>query len=54
MVIGSWVWGLVVLEYGIDVVLVCVVVLLIFGVVIGYWLCVLEFGMLDLDLVNCF
>ncbi|MTH63199.1 MFS transporter [Paracoccus shanxieyensis] len=54
MAIGSWVWGSVASEYGIDAALACAAVPLIFGAVIGHWLRVPEFGTLDLDPVNRF
>jgi MFS family permease len=54
MAIGSWVWGGIASQHGIDTALACAAVPLLLGAILGHWFRVPEFGTLDLDPVNRF
>ncbi|WP_303462820.1 MFS transporter [Paracoccus sp. 1_MG-2023] len=54
MAAGSWAWGGVAGQHGLDVALIAAGVLLLFGAVLGAWLRAPEFGTADLDPVNRF
>ncbi|MDT1060415.1 MFS transporter [Paracoccus sp. CPCC 101403] len=54
MALGSWVWGEIASNQGINVALACAAIPLLFGAVVGYWFRQPEFGTLDLDPVNSF
>lgn len=54
MAMGSWVWGSVANNYGVDTAMIAASVPLMLGALAGYWLRIPEFGTLDLDPVNRF
>lgn len=54
MAVGSWVWGAIASDYGIDAAFSCAAIPLVLGAILGQWFRVPEFGMLDLDPVNRF
>lgn len=54
MAIGSWVWGAVASNWGIDTALACAAVPLLFGAIMGRFFRIPEFGTLNLDPINRF
>lgn len=54
MAVGSWAWGEIASQHGIDMALACAAVPLLLGAILGHWFRVPEFGTLDLDPVNRF